>query len=165
MILEVAASEFVDFEIGLIFNRARGGEGRGWKRNESALHRYNSPVIARFLSHPLFPLNPRFLEEAITRTFFIINRMIHGRYRGVKFNIFSEWQGLCSGGQPRAEWPRVETWQLEIRIGRGGKELIVRLHKIPSNLLISFSSPLDPRGGRSRREKTKRIIPSIFPCN
>lgn len=27
MILEVAASEFVDFEIGLIFNRARGGEG------------------------------------------------------------------------------------------------------------------------------------------
>lgn len=52
MILEVAASEFVDFEIDLIFNRARGGEGRGWKRNESALHRYNSPVIARFLSHP-----------------------------------------------------------------------------------------------------------------
>lgn len=30
VILEVAASEFVDFEIGLIFNRAGGG-GRGWK--------------------------------------------------------------------------------------------------------------------------------------
>lgn len=74
MILEVAASEFVDFEIGLIFNRAGGEDGkqseegfkkkkeRGKNRNGS-VHRYNSPIIARFLPPPhlsfSFPPNPR----------------------------------------------------------------------------------------------------------
>lgn len=71
MILEVAASEFVDFEIGLIFNRAGGG-GRGWKtkrrgfkkkkergkNRNGSVHRYNSPIIARFLPPPPFPLFP-----------------------------------------------------------------------------------------------------------
>lgn len=69
MILEVAASEFVDFEIGLIFNRAGGESGkqseegfkkkkeRGKNRNGS-VHRYNSPIIARFLPPPPFPLFP-----------------------------------------------------------------------------------------------------------
>lgn len=76
--------------------------------------------------------------------------MIHGRYRGVPFNS-TFFQGLC-GAETRVGNSN------RSREGKGVNR--VRLHEIPSNLLS-----IHVAGERGKKKNTKRIIPSIFPCN